>query len=159
MVTWNYTNIRSAANSNGGGGGVSSVQREAAPSLGRPYTRMAPPIGPFLTTFADKTLDSRYDGTFATVYRANWPKGGTTNTVLYNANDLPVVPGDPIISFLDDESQTANISYPSGASFPNKSSNGVGAGVLPGRADFVVNPRGISRIVFPNLGNGSVSYR
>jgi hypothetical protein len=151
MVTWNYTVIRSAPNSNGTGSGVSSVQREAAQSLGRPYTRMAPPIGPFLTTFADKTLDSRYDGTFAAVHRANWPKGGTTNAVLYNANDLPVVPGDPIISFLEDESQTANIVYPTGASFPGKTSNNVGAGVLPGRADFVVNPRGISRIVYPNL--------
>ncbi|HVF96171.1 MAG TPA: RagB/SusD family nutrient uptake outer membrane protein, partial [Flavisolibacter sp.] len=151
MVTWNYTVIRSAPNANGTGAGVSSVQREAAPSLGRPYTRMAPPIGPFITTFADKTLDSRYDGTFATVYRGNWPKGGTTNAVLYNANDLPVVPGDPILSFLEDESQTANIVYPSGASFPGKTSNNVGAGILPGRADFVVNPRGISRIVYPNL--------
>jgi hypothetical protein len=118
---------------------------------------MAPPIGPFLTTFADKTLDSRYDGTFATVYRGNWPKGGTPNPVLYNANDLAVVPGDPIISFLEDESQTANIVYPppgppeNGARFPGKTSNGVGAGVLPGRADFVINPSGISRIVFPNL--------
>ncbi len=151
MVTWNYTTVRSAPLPNGTGSGVSSLQREAAPSFGRPYTRMAPPIGPFLTTFADKTLDSRYDGTFATVYRGNWPKGGTTNPVLYNANDLPVVPGDPIITFLEDESQTPSIVYPSGASFPGKSSNNVGAGVLPGRADFVVNPRGISRIVFPNL--------
>ncbi|MBC7721717.1 MAG: RagB/SusD family nutrient uptake outer membrane protein [Pedobacter sp.] len=151
MVTWNYTVVRSAPNSNGTGSGVSSVQREAAQSLGRPYTRMAPPIGPFLTTFADKTLDSRYDGTFATVYRGNWPKGGTTNSVLYNANDLPVVPGDPIISFLEDESQTPNIVYPTAATFSGKTSNNVGAGVLPGRADFVVNPLGISRIVFPNL--------
>ena len=56
---------------------VSSVQREAAQGLGRPYIRMAPPIGVFTNTFADKTLDSRYDGTFSTVYRGNWPKGGT----------------------------------------------------------------------------------
>jgi len=118
MVTWNYTVVRSAPNANGTGSGASSVQREAAQSLGRPYTRMAPPIGPFLTTFADKTLDSRYDGTFATVYRGNWPKGGTPNAVLYNANDLPVVPGDPIITFLEDESQTPNIVYPGGGSFP-----------------------------------------
>jgi hypothetical protein len=152
MVTWNYTVVRSAPNANGTGAGVSSIQREAAQSLGRPYTRMAPAIGPFITTFADKTLDSRYDGTFATVYRGNWPKGGTTNPVLYNANDLPVVPGDPIFTFLDDESQTANIVYPTNsATFPGKTSNNVGAGVLPNRADFVVNPRGISRIVYPNL--------
>ena len=151
MVTWNYTAIRSASNPDGTGTAISSVQREAAQALGRPYIRMAPPIGVFTNTFAEKTLDSRYDGTFTTVYRGNWPKGGTTNPVLYNANDLPVRPGDAILTFLEDESQTANIVYPSGANFNGKVYNGVGAGVLPGRADFVINPRGISRIVYPGL--------
>lgn len=151
MVTWNYTVIRSATNPDGTGTAVSSVQREAAQALGRPYIRMAPTIGAITNTFDEKTLDSRYDGTFTTVYRGNWPKGGTSNAVLYNANDLPVRPGDPVLSFLDDESQTANIVYPNGPTFPGKVSNNVGAGVLPGRADFVINPRGISRIVFPGL--------
>ena len=151
MVNWNYTVIRSAPNADGTGAGVSSVQREASQALGRPYTRMAPPVGVFTNTFADKTLDARYDGTFTTVYRGNWPKGGTTNATLYNANDLPIIPGQPVLTFLEDETQTANIVYPSGANFPGKSSNNVGAGVLPGRADFVIHPRGISRIVFPGL--------
>lgn len=151
MVTWNYTVIRSAANSNGTGAAISSVQREAAQGLGRPYTRMAPPIEVFTNTFAEKTLDSRYDGTFSTVYRGNWPKGGTTNTTLYNANDLPVVPGDAVLSFLEYDSQGAGITYSTGANFPGKSYSNVGAGVLPGRADFVIAPSGISRIVFPGL--------
>jgi hypothetical protein len=152
MVTFNYTVIRSAEKSDGTGAAISSVQREAAQGLGRPYARMAPTINSITNTFADKTLDSRYDGTFATVYRGNWPKGGTANPVLYNANDLPVRPGDPILTFLEDESQTANIVYPpTGNSFPGKSSNNIAAGVLPGRADFVINPRGINRVVYPNL--------
>lgn len=150
MVTWNYTEIRSAANPDGTGG-VSSVQREAAQALGRPWTRMAPTIGAISNTFADKTLDSRYDGTFATVYRGNWPKGGTTNAVLYNANELPVSPGDPILTFLDDETLAGSIVYPTGANFPGKNSPGVGAGVLPGRADFVISPRGVGRRVYPGL--------
>lgn len=150
MVTWNYTEIRSAANPNGTGG-VSSVQREAAQSLGRPWTRMAPTIGAVENTFADKTLDSRYDGTFVTSYRGNWPKGGTPNTVLYNANELPVYPGDAILTFLDDESQAGSIVYPAGANFPGKNTPAVGAGVLPGRSDFVISPRGIGRRVFPGL--------
>lgn len=158
MVTFNYTNLRSAANSNGTGAAVASVQREAVQGLGRPYTRMAPPIGVFTNTFAEKTLDSRYDGTFHTVFRANWPKGGTTNTVLYNANDLPVVPGDPIFSFLEYDAQAVGLVYPNAASFPGKSSNNIGAGQMPGRADFVVAPSGISRTVFPNLWKISV-YR
>lgn len=151
MVNWNYTIIRSAPNSDGTGSAVSSVQREAAQGLGRPYVRMAPPIGVFTNTFAEKTLDSRYDGTFSTVYRGNWPKGGATNAVLYNANDMPVTPGQPILSFLEYDAQAAGIVYPSGATFPGKTSDNVGAGVLPGRADFVVAPSGISRIVFPGL--------
>jgi hypothetical protein len=151
MVTWNYTVIRSAPDAAGTGAGVSSVQREAAQPLGRPYIRMAPTIGAITNTFADKNLDSRYDGTFTTVYRGNWPKGGTNAATLYNANDMPVTPGQPILTFLPDESQAANITYPSGANFPGKTSDGVGAGQIPGRADFVVTPRGISRIVYPGL--------
>jgi hypothetical protein len=151
MVTWNYTVIRSAPNADGTGAGISSVQREAAQGLGRPYTRMAPVVGALTNTFAEKTLDSRYDGTFSTVFRGNWPKGGTPNAVLYNANNMPVTPGQPVLSFLEYDSQAAGIVYPTGANFPGKTSNNVGAGVLPERADFVVAPSGISRIVFPNL--------
>jgi len=151
MVTSNYTVLTSASNPDGTGTAVSSVQREAAQALGRPYTRMAPPIGVFTNTFADKTLDSRYDGTFTSVYRGNWPKGGVANAVLYNANDLPVRPGDAILSFLESDAQGAGIVYPSGQRFPGKSSNNVGAGQLPGRSDFVIAPSGISRIIFPGL--------
>lgn len=150
MVTWNYTEIRSAENPDGTTG-VSSVQREAAQALGRPWTRIAPTIGAIENTFADKTLDSRYDGTFATVYRGNWPKGGTPNEVLYNANDMPVSPGDAILTFLDDESEAGSIEYPAGGNFPDKAYPGVGAGVLPGRSDFVISPRGIGRRVYPGL--------
>jgi hypothetical protein len=150
MVTWNYTEIRSAANADGTTG-VSSVQREAAQALGRPWTRMSPTIGALENTFEDKTLDSRYDGTFTTVYRGNWPKGGVTNAVLYNANNMAVSPGDPILSFLDDESLAANITYPSGGNFTGRNTPGVGAGETPGRADFVVTPRAVGRRVFPGL--------
>lgn len=144
MMTWNYTNIRSATAASGSGP-VSSVQREAVQPLGRPWTRMAPTIGAIETTFADKTNDSRYDGTFTTVYRGNWPKGGVPNATLYNANNLPVVPGDAILTFLPTEPATS-ITYPSGAGASN-----IGAGTLPGRADYVISPRGISRIVYPGL--------
>jgi hypothetical protein len=151
MVTWNYTVIRSAPNPDGTGAAVSSVQREAAQGLGRPYIRMAPTIGALTNTFSDKTLDSRWDGTFSTVYRGNWPKGGTANATLYNANDIAVTPGQPILTFLEDESLAGTIQYPSGANFAGKSSNNVGAGRIPGRADFVITPRAVSRIVFPGL--------
>lgn len=137
MLTWNYPDLKSS--------GVNSVQREAEQHLGRPWVRMAPTINVFEKTFADKTNDSRYDGTFTTVYRGNWNKAGNTSATLNNANGLPVAPGGAILTFLDTEPSTP-ITYPSGAG-----SNNVGAGELPGRSDYVISPRGISRIVYPGL--------
>ena len=144
MVTWNYTALRSK----NGGAAVSSVQREANQFLGRPWTRMVPPIEVFTKTFADKTNDSRYDGTFAAVYRGNWNLQGTgltTVATLTNANGLTIKPGDAVLTFLNDEPATP-ITYPSG-----QGDSGVGAGVLPGRADYVISPNGISRIVYPGF--------
>ncbi len=144
MLTWNYTNIRSALNADGTNP-VSSVQREAAQALGRPWNRMAPTIGAVQNTFADKTNDSRYDGTFTTTYRGNWPKGGVNAQVVYNANNLPVRPGEPILTFLNEDPATG-IAYPNGAGKSN-----IGAGEMPGRADYVIAPSGISRIVYPGI--------
>lgn len=146
MQTWNYTNIKSSKSATTWDAG-SSVQRAATQTLGRPWVRMCPTIGVIKNTFADKTNDSRYDGTFVTSYRGNWNKeatGLTTIPVLYNANNLPVQPNDAILTFLNDDSQTPT--YPSGAG-----QSGVGAGTLPGRADWVIAPNGISRMVFPGL--------
>ncbi|MBF4507883.1 RagB/SusD family nutrient uptake outer membrane protein [Flavobacterium sp. JLP] len=134
MMTPNYTVIRSS--------GVSSVQREAEQHLGRPFIRMCPTIGAIVNTFADKTNDSRYDGTFTTVYRGNWNKAGITTPTLNNANSLPVAPGGAILSFLNNEDPSIVYSATNG---------NVGAGVLPGRSDFVIAPSGISRILYPGL--------
>lgn len=148
MQTFNYTAVKSSKTTAWTPQDVvSSVQREASQPLGRPWTRMCPTIGVIKNTFADKTNDSRYDGTFVTTYRGNWNKNGTgltTVPVLYNANNLPVQPGGAILTFLDNDSQAP--AYPSGSG-----QNGVGAGTLPGRADWVVAPNGISRIVYPGL--------
>jgi len=134
FMTWNYTNIRSS--------GVSSVQREAEQHLGRPWTRMCPTIQVIENTFADKTNDSRYDGTFTTVYRGNWPKGGITSASLVNANGLSVFPGEAVLTFLNENDPTVVYATANG---------GIGAGVLPGRADFVISPNAISRVVYPGL--------
>ncbi len=143
MMTWNYTEITSSDSSTAWNP-VNSVQRWAEQHLGRPWIRMAPPIGVFTNTFADKTNDSRYDGTFTTVYRANYDIAGIEAPV-YNAHFMEVYPQEPILTFLDEEPAT-DIDY---SNDPYASS--VGAGILPGRADFVVNPQGISRIMFPGL--------
>lgn len=145
MLTWNYTAIQSSKTNWSAPQTVNSVQREAAQALGRPWVRMAPPHGVFMTTFADKVNDSRYDGTFTTVYRGNWPKGGVSNAVLYNANDMTVAPNEAVLTFLDEE-PAGTIDYSN-----NVYKSGVGAGVLPGRADYVFGPTAISRLVYPGL--------
>lgn len=147
MLTSNYTNLRSSTSSSSWAS-ASSVQREAAQSYGRPWTRMAPPIGVFTNTFADKTNDSRYDGTFVSIYRGNWNLQGTGFTgvtTMYNANFMAVHPGDAILTYLNDEPATA-IDYSNSVYKSN-----IGAGVLPGRADFVISPQGISRLNYPGL--------
>lgn len=143
MMTWNYTNIRSSSTS-GKWTSISSVRREAEQHLGRPWTRMCPTIGVIENTFADKVNDSRYDGTFTTVYRGNWDKENVSGS-LFNVDYLPVNPGDAILTFLNEE-PIIPIDYSN-----SKYNSNIGAGILPGRADFVISPRGISRLVYPGL--------
>jgi len=143
---WNYTNIRTSTSSTIWDP-VSSVQRAATQSLGRPWTMLAPPQGVFKNTFSEKVNDSRYDATFVTRYRSNWKEAAlkVNNVVpenLYNANFLPVANGDAILTFLNDD--VAGVDYSN-----SKFNSGVGAGVLPGRADFVIEPSAISRICYP----------
>lgn len=151
MMTWNYTEIRSGKNADGSGQ-VSTVLREASQDLGRPWTRMAPTVDVFETTFANKTQDSRFDGTFTTVYRGNWPKNNDKTEFYYGANGLKVYPGDAILSFLPDEANLT-ITYPSGAGPSN-----IGGGTVAGRADYVINLGGVSRVVYPGTWKMS-TYR
>ncbi|PTB97061.1 RagB/SusD family nutrient uptake outer membrane protein [Marivirga lumbricoides] len=143
MMTWNYTTLRSSSSPNEWEP-VSSVQREASQDLGRPWTRMCPTIEVVTNTFADKTNDSRYDGTFTYIFRANFDKAGLSGP-LYNANFLEINPGDPVFTILKEEPSTA-IDYPEDAGNSN-----IGAGTLPGRADFVISPSAISRLKYPKL--------
>jgi hypothetical protein len=153
MMTWGYTELKSSKTPWATPSAVNSVQREAEQHLGRPWTRMAPPIEVFTNTFADKTNDSRYDGTFVTVYHGNWNKAGVTNEYLYNANDIQVKQGDAILTFLDNEPATPLV-YPTGAG-----RNNIGAAEVPGRADYVIAPSGISRLVYPGCGYKIGTYR
>jgi hypothetical protein len=145
MTTWNYTNLK-ASSSSTTWTNVTSVTRIVLQGAGRPWTGCATPIGVHTNTFADKTNDSRWDGTFGLVYRGNWKEAALNYTTLYNANFMPVVDGDPMLTFLDSDPGT--IVYPAAG---NLGQSGVGAGVIPGRADFVIAPRGISRLAYPSL--------
>lgn len=144
MVTWDYTFLESGTTPQWTSV-VRSVQREAAQAYGRPWKCMAPTQGVLKNIFADRINDSRYDGTFVTTWRGNWPKANIPNEVLYNANGMEVRPGDAILTILDEEPAT-EVDY---SNSPYNSN--VGAGVIKGRADFVLPPSAISRRKYPNL--------
>lgn len=153
MMNWNYTDVQAyqlddkgnlVLNENGKPIVVNPIIRVAEQAYGRPWTRMAPPHGVFLKTFADKTNDSRYDGTFTTVYRANWSKAGNKWPAVQSANAMALKESNPILIFLNEDN--ANIQYPG-----NGGKSNVGGGTLPNRADYVFGPSAISRRAYPGL--------
>lgn len=137
MMNWNYTDARSADNQ-------AVINRIAEQCYGRPWTRMAPPLGVFTKTFADKVNDSRYDGTFTTVYRGNWSTAGQNWESVTNANGMKVKEREPIFSFVFQDMD--KIDYAGEGSKSN-----LGAGTLPGRADWVLGLDAVGRYVYLGL--------
>lgn len=137
MMNWNYTDARSADNQ-------AVINRIAEQCYGRPWTRMASPLGVFTKTFADKVNDSRYDGTFTTVYRGNWSTAGQNWESVTNANGMKVKEREPIFSFVFQDMD--KIDYAGEGSKSN-----LGAGTLPGRADWVLGLDAVGRYVYPGL--------
>lgn len=154
-TNFDYTLIRSSADGKFGPDGkwnnkFESIPRYAAQSYGRPYKCLAPVHGVFEHTFADKDFDSRYDGTFTTVYRATWHRNLSKPAVaatefVYNANNMKVYQGGVILTFLKEQPEET-IDY-SNAVYDSEK----GLGVLPGRSDFVVGPEQINRLRYPTL--------
>ncbi len=167
MCRWDYTYIETSYDESSWKS-FRSVQREAVQGKDRPWKQMATPIEVMTETFAEKKMDSRFDGTFAYQFRSNMDKAKPTYnlddadktkvtiTKGYNANNLPVAANDSILTFIDDE-EAAGIVYPQ-EGVKNAAGNGgtaagysnVGAGVLPGRADWVIAASGISRYAWLN---------
>lgn len=141
MMNWNYTDIQAKDKD---GNTISPVIRVAEQAYGRPWTRMAPPHGVFTKTFKDKAKDSRYDGTFTTVYRGNWSTNGKDWTTVIGANGMEVAEGEPLLKFLSEDDPS--IQYPDGAGNSN-----TGAGVIAGYSYYVMGPSAISRRVYPGL--------
>lgn len=142
MLTWNYTTLRAYAQD--GTTVFDPVGREAAQAYGRPWTRMAP-THEALAMFDNKKMDSRFDGTFTTVYRANWHKAGKNYEYAICANGMQVKDGEPILKFLWEE--TEGVKYPESGN----GLNNVGAGELEGESAFVINPSGVNRIAYPSI--------
>ena len=150
MTTWNYTNLIAVYN----GKKVNPIQREAVQALGRPWTRMAPIADNFLKggawEDAVKAIDSRYDATFTLRYHTNLSQSGAAERV-NGANGMFVGPGEIYFSFVDEETAKDIDWTPNMATIDGKEIEvtGVGAGKLPGRADFVVGVSNISRYKYP----------
>jgi hypothetical protein len=71
------------------------VYRAATQDVGRPWRRVAPTHETFTKIFSDKTNDSRYEGTFTTVHRANYESLSNYDGVVRNGmNNLPILNGD-----------------------------------------------------------------
>lgn len=144
MMNWNYTDTQvKIADGKTLKDAINPIIRIAEQAYGRPWSRMAPPHSVFTKTFSDRKNDSRYDGTFTTVYRTNWSTNGETWETVAGPNGIAIKEREPILSFIDDD---PNIKYPEGAGISN-----IGAGTLDGRGDYVIGLSAISRRVFPGL--------
>jgi len=140
MMNWNHGTVNI--------GGVGCIQREACQEVGRPWTRMAPTheaIAVF--TSQDITKDSRFEGTFSTAYYGNWEKAGIASASVPGANGMDIPKGGLVLSFIPEVLD--DIVYPDAQS--NTNGANVGAGTVPGRADYVFDLNGFSRIAYPSL--------
>jgi len=122
-------------------GGVEGniIRRVATQDLGRPWSRVAPTAGALLKTFANKTEDSRYDGTFQYTYYANFNLEEPGTASKQGANGLRIYPGDIAWLFLGDDTELNNLTL-------------VGDGFyLPGKAYAVWTPSSINRTRYPSI--------
>ncbi len=140
MMNWNHGTVNI--------GGVGCIQREACQEVGRPWTRMAPTHEAIATfTSQDITKDSRFEGTFSTAYYGNWEKAGVAAESVTGANGMEIPKGGLVLSFIPEVLD--DIVYPDAQS--NMNGANVGAGTVPGRADYVFDLNGFSRIAYPAL--------
>ena len=82
------------------------IYRQAVQTLGRPWRLLVPTQEVFTKTFpvADRAIDSRFAGTFVTVFRANYQGRTSYNgTVLKGMNNLDINNGDTVFYFLPTE--------------------------------------------------------
>jgi hypothetical protein len=85
-------------------GGTQLVYRVGQQDVGRPWRLIAPTYETLTQTFADKTNDSRYEGTFTTVHRANYQSLSNWNgAVRTGLNNLPVNNGDTAFYYAPEE--------------------------------------------------------
>ena len=138
MINWNHGTLNID--------GVGLVTREASQEVGRPWTRMAPTHEAIkVFTSGDITKDSRFDGTFTTMYYGTWNKSGNPAESVTGADGSKIPLNGRVLSFIPEVLD--DIVYPGNQA----GGANVGAGKVPGRADYVFDLNGISRIAYPAL--------
>ena len=117
--------------------GPSPCGRAAEQDYGRPWRRMAPTYEAITRIFADKTNDSRYDGTFQKVWKCNQNAGSAMG--VSSAFAL----GDTVIYMPGYEIEGASEPQHFGGSYPVQT--------LPGKNYGVFTPKHMTRENFPAL--------
>ncbi|MBP5337292.1 MAG: RagB/SusD family nutrient uptake outer membrane protein [Bacteroidales bacterium] len=138
MMNWNYPNMVAKANT---GAMINPVLRTDQQYCGRPWSRMAP-TQEAIATFIDRDMDSRFDGTFVYVFRTNWDRGGNAAEYVEGPNGAQIGKNEAFLVYLDEEDPTVNYSYNANVSM---------LGVSPNYDYYVVNPSGVSRLMFPKI--------
>jgi hypothetical protein len=138
MMNWNYPNMVAKANT---GANINPVLRTDQQYCGRPWSRMAP-TQEAIATFIDRDMDSRFDGTFVYVFRTNWDRGGNPAEYVEGPNGAHIGKNEAFLVYLDEEDPTVNYTYNANVSM---------LGVSPNYNYYVVNPSGVSRLMYPKI--------
>ncbi|MCQ2153469.1 MAG: RagB/SusD family nutrient uptake outer membrane protein [Bacteroidales bacterium] len=133
LTNWRYD--KSAVS----GSGVKLMTLDDCQPYGYPAAVMAP-IPDALKKFTDVDKDSRWDGTFNTVYRGNWKKAGYQAEEVIGAFGSQIKDGDPLLQFLPYDDP--NVVYA-------RENLDLNAGTLPGHTEYVINISDVSRETFP----------
>lgn len=120
-------------------GGSAPCGRAALQDYGRPWRRVAPTYEVIMNTFADKTNDSRFDGTFQKVWLANQNEG-SSNGALNQSFAL----GDTVFYMPGYELEgTGAAKALSPGNYPVQT--------LPGKNYAIFTPEYMTRDMFPSL--------
>ena len=138
MMNWNYPNMQATDDT---GARINPVLRTDQQYCGRPWSRMAP-TQEAIATFIDRDMDSRFDGTFVYVFRTNWDLGGNPAEYVVGPNNSQIGKNEAFLVYLDEEDPTVNYSY---------NANVAMLGESPNYDYYVVNPSGVSRLMFPKI--------
>jgi starch-binding outer membrane protein, SusD/RagB family len=120
------------------------IYRQAIQEVGRPWRLLTPTHEVFTQTFpvADRTIDSRFDGTFVTVYRANYQgRDNWDGTVLPGMNDIDINNDDTVFYFPPTDNDKSNLLQEESGKF----------GYFPNKAYGVWTPSMITRHNYPSL--------